>query len=142
MAASAYNVLGTLNFTFLWHGNNIVTAVVGRINISEKLGNSKLRITNVLTHFMPLVSFNISWKHQKTYGFLVWFSDVFRGYWKSPVAWNRLANRKKLLWFILCDLLLITSLELLTQRFFNISKCLDSIARKAHFSWSFHFHQV
>ena len=99
----------------------------------------KLRIANVLTHFMPLVSFNISWKHQKTYGFLVWFSDVFKGYWKSPVAWNGLANRKKLLWFILCDLLLITSLELLTRQFFNISKCLDSIARKAHFSWVFHF---
>ena len=40
--------------------------------------------TKCLTHFMPLVSFNSPWKHQKR------FSDVFRGYRKRPVAWNGL----------------------------------------------------
>ena len=37
---------------------------------------------DILTHFMPLISFYTPWKHQ--------LSDVFRGYRKRPVAWNGL----------------------------------------------------
>ena len=39
-----------------------------------------------LTHFMPLVSVDTPWKHQKTSG----FSDIFRGYRERLVAWNGL----------------------------------------------------
>ena len=35
--------------------------------------------TTILTHFMPLISFDTPW-----------FSDVFRGYQKRSVAWNGL----------------------------------------------------
>ena len=41
-----------------------------------------------LTHFMPLVSFDTPWKHQKNQR----FSNVFRGYRKRPVAWNGLTR--------------------------------------------------
>ena len=41
------------------------------------------------THFMPMVFFHTPWKHKK-----LWFSDVFRGYRKRPVAWNRLEQFK------------------------------------------------
>ena len=39
----------------------------------------------LLTHLMPLVSPYTPWKHQRTC-----FSDIFRGYIKRPVIWNRL----------------------------------------------------
>ena len=38
-----------------------------------------------LTHFMPLISFYTSWKHENTS-----FFYVFRGYRKKSVAWNGL----------------------------------------------------
>ena len=41
-------------------------------------------------HFMPLFSFYIPWKHEKT----VKFSDVFRGYRNRPVVWNGLKKRR------------------------------------------------
>ena len=43
-----------------------------------------------LTHFMPLVSFDTLWKHQKTTLENQRFSDVFRGYRKRWAAWNEL----------------------------------------------------
>ena len=46
-----------------------------------------------LTHFMPLVSFDTPWKHQKTSGFPMFsggIESVFRGYRKRPVPWNGL----------------------------------------------------
>ena len=39
-----------------------------------------------LTHFRPMFPFYTPWKRQKTRG----FSDVFRGYRKRTLAWNRL----------------------------------------------------
>ena len=42
-----------------------------------------------LTHFMPLISFDTPWKHQKTRG----FSDVFREYQKRSVSWNGLKSK-------------------------------------------------
>ena len=38
-----------------------------------------------LKHFIPLLYFYTSWKHQKTR-----FADVFRDYRKRPVVWNAL----------------------------------------------------
>ena len=38
----------------------------------------------ILTHLMLLVSFYTHWKTSKN----LWFSDVFRGYRKWPVAWT------------------------------------------------------
>ena len=40
----------------------------------------------VLTHFMPLVSFYLSWKHQKIRGFLMFLE----GYRNKLAAWNEL----------------------------------------------------
>ena len=57
---------------------------------------------NVLTHFMPLVSFDTPWKYQM-------FSNVFNGYQKRPVGWNSLTN---LLEVWLC---VIRSLAMLTE---------------------------
>ena len=34
-----------------------------------------------VTHFMPLVSFYIPWKHQKTFGFLIFSGGIERGHW-------------------------------------------------------------
>ena len=34
-----------------------------------------------LIHFMPLVSFYTSWKHRKTYGFLMFFGGIERDQW-------------------------------------------------------------
>ena len=39
-----------------------------------------------LTHFMSLISFDTPLKTLEN----LWFSDVFRGYQKRSVAWNRL----------------------------------------------------
>ena len=39
-----------------------------------------------INHVMPLVFFYTPWKHYKNH----WFSYVFKGYRKSPVAWNQL----------------------------------------------------
>ena len=50
---------------------------------------------SLLTHFMPLISFDTPWKHQKTSG----FSDVFKGYQKKSVAWN--GFRRQILSFVL-----------------------------------------
>ena len=41
---------------------------------------------------MPLISFDIPWKHQKN----LWFSDVFRGYQKRSVAWNGFTQSQKM----------------------------------------------
>ena len=36
---------------------------------------------NVLTHFMPLFSFDNPWKHQKTKGFLMFSGGIERDQW-------------------------------------------------------------
>ena len=41
-----------------------------------------------LTHFIPLLYFYTSWKHQKTR-----FADVFRDYRKRPLVWNVLMRK-------------------------------------------------
>ena len=46
--------------------------------------NRKMYVTNILillTHFMPLVSFCIPWKHQKTSGFLMFSGGIERYQW-------------------------------------------------------------
>ena len=45
-------------------------------------GQRKLVWNKSLFHFMSLVPFYTLWKLN------LWFSDVFRGYRKRPVAWN------------------------------------------------------
>ena len=35
----------------------------------------------LLTHFMPQVSFNTPWKHQKTFGFLMFSGGIERDLW-------------------------------------------------------------
>ena len=47
-------------------------------------GNSRSESHGKLIHFMPLVCYPL--KTSENY----WFSDVFRGYRKRPLAWNRL----------------------------------------------------
>ena len=37
--------------------------------------------SNILTHFMPLISFYTPWKHQKTYGCLMFSGDIERDQW-------------------------------------------------------------
>ena len=60
------------------------------LTLSRKIPVGNILKMKLLIHFMPLVSFYTPWKHQKTKGFLMFSGDVFRGYRKRPVAWNRL----------------------------------------------------
>ena len=48
----------------------------------EKLSVASMNMLQMLTHFIPLVSFCTPWKPR--------FSDVFRGYRKGLVTWNGL----------------------------------------------------
>ena len=52
-------------------------------------GGASINVFTILTHFMLLVSFSITWEHQKT-SENICFSDVFTGYRNRPVAWNGL----------------------------------------------------
>ena len=58
------------------------------INLVRMFKYIYISFYNILTHFITLVSFYTPWKHQKT------FSDVFRGYRKTPVSCNQLKSLK------------------------------------------------
>ena len=58
-------------------------AVAGPVNLEH------------LTHFMPLISFDIPRKHQKTRGFLIFSVDIKRDQWYKMVKDSTVHMRKR-----------------------------------------------